>query len=404
MKNIVRLSCAAALITASLSAEESLENAFKAGKASGNIRLASIYHSPDQSGANNTYATAIGGIVKYETAAYSNVKLGLAGYLSQNISLLSGSKSSGKFNGDFADDELHSFAYVGEAYVNYSENDLSVTVGRQVIDNPYVNADDIRMNQNTFEAAVITYEGMEKTEITAGYATRWAGIDSQGDISSFKKIGPENSNGLLMVGAVTEHVENMAIQGWFYDLNKHSRIVYGDASYTLQTESGAEFNAGIQIAKQDEKNGSGVGALLYGAMIEASHMGLTLGAAYDELDVESGKSYYGGPGGGVAYVNMEETTVGVAEISQDVDAWKAMIGYDIGYAGIEGLGVEYHYGHFKGSARNKIIEQNLIVTYEAGETMDFELIYTDANDKYNNIDGGNDAGFDQLLARANYHF
>jgi hypothetical protein len=86
-------------------------------------------------------------------------------------------------------------------------------IGRQLIDTPLANTDDIRMHPNTFEAAIATYSGIDKTTLIGGCIKRWAGYDSGDDISEFKRLNRGNSNGSSLFGVTNESIENLALQG-----------------------------------------------------------------------------------------------------------------------------------------------------------------------------------------------
>ena len=217
------------VVVGCLSASDFSE-AFTGGKSSGEIRIGSI--NQNNTAGVDTYGTSLGGWLKYETGAWNDVTIGMAAYVSQKFSLLSGEGE--EVTTDFFDANGNSFVYIGEAYVDYSVSDLTLRIGRQRIETPFVNGDDVRMLPNTFEAAVGTYSGIEKTTITAGYLYRWAGFDSpQGHhehINQFNQFGRNHdSNGVIMLGVVNESIENVVIQGWLYRTDKVTNIAYTSA-------------------------------------------------------------------------------------------------------------------------------------------------------------------------------
>ncbi|MEA3373119.1 MAG: hypothetical protein U9Q62_05435, partial [Campylobacterota bacterium] len=85
---------------------------------------------------------------------------------------------------------------------------------------------------------------------------------------------------------------------------------------------------------------------------------------------------------------------------------------DFGIAGLEGFGIEYGYGDFDGDNQHlapgekdhEVTEHDIIMAYAPSETWDAELIYCNFKDENRNIDGGNDAGFERVVVRANYNF
>ena len=120
----------------------------------------------------------------------ANIQLGLFGaVIPEEKGTVSGLVRLGVIN---QSNDGSSFAYVGEAYIDYTANDLSIRIGRQLIDTLLVNTDEIRMHLDTYEAALATYSGVDKTTLTAGYIKRWAGYDSGADISKFKKVAQDS--------------------------------------------------------------------------------------------------------------------------------------------------------------------------------------------------------------------
>ena len=251
MKKSVALSLS---VFAVLSANE-MDEAFAAGKVGGNIRT--VYVNQNNALATDTDTTAIGGILKYETAAWNDIKLGVAAYVSQKLHFATGNDA--RLNPDFFDTEGKSFAYVGEAYIDYSTNDLSLRVGRQLIDTPLADSDDIRMHPNSFEAAMATYRGIEGTTLVGGYMIRWAGYDApQGhndSISEFQKFGSNHqSDGASVIGILNESIENLTLQGWFYHRNKLSKAFYTDAIYAIPMNETLGVELVGQFANFSEEN------------------------------------------------------------------------------------------------------------------------------------------------------
>ena len=92
MKKTVLMSMAAvSALTAS-----SIDEAFVAGKTSGQIRTA--YTSMEYDAGGNDNATTLGGILKYETADWNGLKLGAAAYVSQKIHGATGNQEDNHLN------------------------------------------------------------------------------------------------------------------------------------------------------------------------------------------------------------------------------------------------------------------------------------------------------------------
>lgn len=404
MKKAVAMSMAAVAV---LSAS-SIDEAFVGGRASGQIRVA--YVNQDNAIDTDTYGTSIGGVLKYETAAWNDITLGVAAYVSQKLHAATG--NGDRLNPDFFDENGKSYTYVGEAYIDYSANDLTLRVGRQLIDTPLADTDDIRMHPNTFEAAIATYSGIEGSSLVGGYMRRWAGYDApQGhndSISEFQKFGSNHqSDGASVIGIMNESIENLALQGWYYQMNKLSNAFYTDAIYAVSMSESMGIELVGQFANFSEKNNSGLDGNVYGIGASFNLGMLTVGAAYNKVSNYEGKYIGNGFGGGPYLTSMEEMTIDGYE---DVKGYQFSTELDLANAGIEGLRVSALYGNFKSAPTDMNVKEiDLIAAYDITKALSAEVSYAMVDDKNKNtaldeFDVAYDGGYDRFLVRLSYNF
>ena len=384
----------------------SIDEAFVAGKVSGQIRAAHI--SQNNAVDQDTYGTSIGGILKYETADWNGLKLGVGAYISQKLHFATGDVDEGKANGDLFGENTASYAYIGEAYVDYTINDLNLRVGRQQIDTPYADTDDIRMHPNTFEAAIATYNGIDKTTLVGGYITRMAGYDSGDDISKFKKLG-EESNGAVVLGAINESIENFTLQGWYYAADKVADLYYTDATYVIPFSEtmGLELSAQYAMFKED-KDATGaetdIDGSVYGIGAAFNVGALTVGAVYNRGSNNDGETPPIGFGGGPYFTSMEEMTI---EGMEDVKAYQLSAELDMANTGLEGVTLTALYGDFKSTPMDMHVKElDLIASFELSEAISGDISYAMIDDKNKNgsEDGLYDGGYDRFLVRLSYNF
>jgi len=341
----------------------------------------------------DTYGTSIGGILKYETAEINHMKLGIGAYISQKIGYLSGSGE--KTNPDFFDAERSSFVYLGEAYVNYTAGDLSITVGRQLLDTPLDDRDDIRMLPNTFEGAVAVYNAADDLIFTAAYLKRWAGYDSGEDISKFKRLDGMDSKGEALVGIQSEQIENLALQGWYYSIDNIADAFYTDATYSMKINDAFQIDLGGEYVHFSQDNGSGVDGNVYGIEASLTYEMLNFGMAYNRSYNQDGTSPSNGLGGGPYFTSMEEWTIDGME---DVRAYQLSGAIDMEPMGIEGLALTVLYGNFESAPLDqKVHETDLIATYSFSETLNASMSYAIIDDNTN-------TGYDRFLVRMIYQF
>lgn len=368
-----------------------LSDAFAQGDVVGQIRFVNI--EQDNDAAINTYATALGGQLKYETASLYHVTMAISTFISQNVTPLTGEVSKGENNTDILGPNGESLLYLGEAYAEYERNHFDLKVGRQTIDTPLNDRDDIRMLPNTFEAIMAGYGGVENFIFIGGYITRWAGYDSGPDISQYKDILGVAGSGVALAGVMNDSFENIELQLWFYNLDGLSRIAYTDADYTSEYDNGFSVESGLQFGFYNELSASSVDGGVYGAMINLGYKGVNLSGAFNIVDSKDSASITLGYGGGPYYSSMEEMTIGGLN---NVQAYVA--GLD--YALLDILNFHYAYGSFKNS-NNEIHEQDIVFTYERDD-WDLELSYAMLDDKVN--EGIDAQGYNRFLLRANYNF
>lgn len=375
-----------------------IDEAFSEGKVNGQIRAAYIQNDYDAGG--DDYAGAIGGILKYETKTLNNLTLGIAAYVSQDLRFISGDDEHK--SPDFFNDERKSYVYLGEAYADYTTDVWNVRIGRQQIDTPFADTDDIRMHPNTFEAAMATYKGFEHTTVLGGYLSRMAGYDSGDDISSFKRLDGDDSHGAAVIGVMNDSIEKLGVQGWYYSVDNIADMVYADATYLIPFSDDAGLELSAQFARFNEKSGSGIDGNVYGLAASLNAGALTLGAAYNGGNNDTGKAPTVGFGGGPYFTSMEEWTI---EGMNDAKACQLSAELDLADAGLEGVALALLYGDFKSDTDNtKVREWDFVASFEWNEVISGDISYATIDDKHNNADGGSDAGYDRFLVRVNYNF
>lgn len=417
MYKILKISIIASLAISSAYSSDvtNVKDMFANGKVSGQIRLGYIDNSAATAGAKDTSATALGGQLKFETATFNGVSLGAAAYTSHSIMALSGDQAQGKFNDDLSSTEKH-YTEMAEAYVNLNYSGINFRAGRQVLDTPLADGDDIRMTPNTFEAYVVSYtiEDLGLTLIGAN-VQRWQGWDSKtaGGVSYANVINNRWSetgvDGTWMAAALYAN-DTVELGAWYYDVTKNAKAVYVDATGNLDLGSGAKLTLAAQYLTESESNDaagapSGIDGSICGVMAEASHMGLTIGLAYDRVSVDSGKQIFEGFGGGSSYTNMDTMTAGTLHDGtyKDGTSYVGSIAYDL-----MGANLFAAYGDFKADAvgagaKAHVTELDLGVEYAHNDgEIDFALYYVMGKDKESSTNTAFDD--DHIQLTVNYNF
>ncbi len=343
-----------------ISIVDNFKHMFEDGKTSGNIR--SIYSLYNNDNAINTSATAIGANLKYELANYNGFNGAIGFITTYDIDFASGEKSEDKRNDELSSAKS-SYTELSEVYINYNFENLNFRAGRQIVDTPLADSDDIRMISNTFEAYIATYK-LNDFSLMAGHLTRWQGADAGLD-DGWVKSGKEGSNfsGLSYANDLID------ASAWYYNINGEAddetanNAVYLDAIGHFSFSNNLTLDVGVQYLNESEQDSSGVEANIYGAMAEIVIKDLGVNIAYNKSNKQAGKASFSGFGGGTLFTNMD--TMIIDEITADRDASATVAGLSYSIANFNLL---YAYGDFNGDADSSgvkahIVEQNIGIEY-----------------------------------------
>lgn len=177
MKKII-LSAAAVMSMATISsAGDDLGKALKEGKFSVDARV--FYFNRDFADSTSTIESlTAGGILKYESADFYGVKAGVAAYSSNRIGgFIDADKgaSSGNLEAGTGDN----LNFIGEAYLQYNVDKTMVKVGRQQLNTPILNKNDVRTIPTVYEAAIVENKNIANTTIQLGYVVSQTGFGSK---------------------------------------------------------------------------------------------------------------------------------------------------------------------------------------------------------------------------------
>jgi hypothetical protein len=411
MKKILTTSLVAALaLSTSAFAEEmktadTLKDMFSNGTVSGQVRLG--YVNYDSATAKDTTGGAIGGQLKFETAAFKGLSFGSALYTSQSISAISGDANDGEYYDGLASSE-QAYSELAEAYINYAYNGFNIRLGRQLIDTPLADSDDIAMTPNTFEAYIASYT-LEDLGLSfiAGNVLSMQGVDTDYENVTDTTWMETGAEGTRLVAAT--YANDMVEAGaWYYDVTEVATAIYADVTGTFAVNNDVEIVAGLQYLTESEQDSdgvdSGIEGSIVGAMVEAGFYGVTASLAYDQVSVDDGNQIFQGFGGGSSYTNMDTMTAGSLHEGDygDGSSFVASLGYEIA-----NVNMFVAYGDFTaddiGNGKAHVTETDLGVeySYNDGEA-DIALYYIMGEDKESSAKTDFDDSHVQLTV--NYNF
>ena len=373
------------------------EKMFSEGSISGELR--SIYAEENQpsQGVESTYATAIGGMLKYELAALNGFNAGFAFRASQNIGFATRDVSAAEtYSGNSnLSSSSGTYSQLSEAYVNYRYSDLNIRLGRQVIDTPLADSDDWLMNSNSFEAYIVTYRYSDFS-FMAGNLQNWQGTDAGIDDGWIS----HGENGTYLAGIT--YSKEFDMSAWYYDISlkgEETKAFYVDASYNYELNRNISINSSLQYLNESEVSSSGVEANIYGVLEELSGYDATLSLAYNKSLKNSGKRSFSGFGGGALYTSVNVMLIDMIAQDREADAFMAMANYNL-----FGADIYYAYADFNGEKNSlgkeaHIVEQNIGLDYAMNDRFDLTSVYVITEDVENYTKSSNDFERFQMMLR-----
>jgi len=373
MKKIVNATLLCSLVLSSTYADDItfLENF----KVEGEARA--LHSATFNENSENINATAFGFALGAKTQNSEGFNAGIKLRGTKDIKSLSG---EGSHESDELSGANKEYATLSEAYLSYKYKNLTLSGGRQSINTPLADSDDIRMVPNSFEAYLASLK-LEDMTLLAGFINKWQGSDAGLD-SRWSETG---DTFVASASYVRDAIESSL---WYYNItNKEnaSSTIYFDTLLSFELNRDISLATGFQFLNQTEVNESGIESNIYGVMAELSGSDITVALAYNMSKKEEGKHSLSGFGGGALFTNMD--TMILDEITQSSDA-SAVVGA-ISYEYNSLVSFTYAYGDFSADSEH-IVEQDFIVEYIAKENLALSVAYIlDSNEEYSDSEDFN---------------
>ena len=371
---------------------DSFRNMFIDGKVSGQVRSVYAGYNQKESGVKSSYATALGGIIKYELAEFNGFNAAAAVYTSHDIPLLSGADL--KHNSELSSSE-GSYTDIAEAYINYKYQNFNFRAGRQPLDTPLADTDDIRMIKNSFEAYVATFDYTGLT-FMAGYIQSWQGVDAGLD-DKWVLAGIDGTN----FGGVS-YSDGFEFNLWFYNITQLTNALYMDVGLQYDMTDAIVLHLGAQYLSETTLDNSGIAADIYGGFFELVFHDIGFNAAFNKSQKNVNKQSFSGTGGGTMYTSMDSMIIDNIANDRDVLAYVLGISYSIDY-----FRFIYAHGDFVGGkntqgVKEHILEHDIGFSYDVNDEFLVSAIYTISQDQENINKSEYD--FERVQLMVNYNF
>ncbi len=389
----------------------SFSEMFEKSSYSGEIRTGYLMTHPEMSVENTMDDFAAAGQLKIVTASWNGFQLGGAFYTSHSITQTDGEG----YNDEFAGPDQH-YNLLAEAYIDYTSGDLNLRLGRQLIDTPFADSDDIRMTPHTFEALVGNYALGNGFKLTAGWMTRWQGFDAGFPRDAGFDDMVQDSDGTFMLGG-SYGDEIFEASAWYYSVVDVVNVFYGDIMLPITLGENVTLTLGAQLTLQhDDTNsktaaeiGSELNGELFGVMAELTLASITFGLAWDHANVDEGEALFGGWGGGPFFTNIDTLVANEFAAGQDADSYTVSEAYDLAGLGLSGFNVGYTYGHYEGGADPfdahtdaEVEEHNFSLVYDISDNWCADAVYVMSHDQESTADTEWD--YDRFQTRVTFLF
>ncbi len=330
------------------------------------------YQNSDITGDGKYTDIALGGKLHIDTNAWNGISAGASFYTTNALEKHEG-------NGvPFFDANNDSYSILGEAYLQGQWGNTTLKIGRQEIDTPFADTDDIGMIPNTFEAGLLINKDIADTTIVLAQVQKMAGVDADKP-SKFTKIN--GNNHVQVLGVTYEGIEGLALSGWYYNLKEYAvdKIGYIDANYEGSI-NGFTYGLGGQYASQNYSADGAQKASIYGANVSAGmeSVGLTIGVAYNK---SADNSATNGFGGGPFFTSAEHLTL--AEAGINGEALMLTAEWDASVVGANGLTLSAGKLTLEDANGVEGDELDIVASYAFNDDLSIDAIYSDIDDKIN---------------------
>jgi len=368
----------------------------------GQLRAGYITFSED--GASRVSAYALGGHVHFNTKRWNGFIVGAEAYTVLNLGI---NQNPLNLNGDFFDEDGKSFILLSQAYLDWKWCNTEIKLGRQILDTPHADSDDIRMMPNYFEAYTITNTDIDNLSLSAGMIDKMAGwengVNSPDFVDVGETLGVNKIDGIYYASASYEGIKDLSLSLWYYHYSDIADVVYVEAGYSYTLSKNTTFTLGLQYDGSHQTGAALLGkqdADTYGISLEAefADLGVTVLAAYNQDNGETGATGLS-LGGGPFFTSMEDQTLDA--IGGAGKAWMIGASYNFENIGINGLCLGVAYGSFEADDASvyKSREIDAVLEYSLSEKLSVTAAFASIDHRVDSMED-----YDQFRLIANYNF
>ena len=347
--------------TSSSFAADTLADAFKNGKVSGELKA--WYFDRDNGAASGTTHENIlstGVMLNYVTDALMGFRLG-ATVQSNYAPFADGAAGVNGSKDMYKGDMYGSGAVLSEAYLGYAIGKTDVKIGRQFISTPLVSGSGSRMVKESFEGATLVNTDIPQTTLIAGYVNKFQGRTSTlenttdyGSIGDFSKVyalstgkGASVSKAYIddayTAGIINKSITGLTLTGQYALANDVAHL--GDASiYHLEANYVIPMN-GFKLGFDAMYRASSTDSALDSYLLQGSYLGGRIsinelagfGISFAMATSDKSDDLIAGLGNGPDSTYTGSILTSSHSYARDTNSYQGKISYDFTNVGISGL-------------------------------------------------------------------
>ncbi len=345
--------------TAAYADSNTIEDAFKNGKVSGDVSV----HYQKTSNKNSADAGFTAGSIglNYKTDSINGFSAEAGFRANHEFS----EEETGNFEGEFENDSV-----MNVANISYENEMLSITAGRQEIDLEWIG--------DYNEAIVAAITPIENLTIVAAYSTRQAAIG----VDENKKFADVTKEGAFVLDVKYEAIEGLVLNPYYYSAEDVANF------YGLKTDYDTDmFGLTAHYATSSEKAAAAKDGSIAHFEARTSIVGLDLAAGYATTDKDAGVASINAFGD-----NIDPTEeLGDYVYAADTDTFYGSAAYTIADVELSALYAEAE------NATKTDKEITIGAAYAFNDNLSAEILYSDLS-----LESATD--FNKVAATVSYAF
>lgn len=284
----------AAIVVAGLSsssfAADTLSDAFKNGKVSGELRAWYFDRDTDVVKVGTAWDRKkgdadiinMGVMLNYITDSFYGFKIGAT--FQSNYAPFADNEAKALFYNDM----YGSGAVLSEMYVQYDIGKTMAKIGRQYMNTPLIAGSGSRMIRQSFEGALITNTDISNTTLAAGYVGKWQNRTSPNTVTTTSDVGEFtkfNDDGAYTLLAINKSIPGLTITGQWAQVVDIADVYYAELAYAGKM---SDFTYGLAgqyvMTNYDKATPLGDEGTLYGIKASFGIGAFNMYAAYAKID------------------------------------------------------------------------------------------------------------------------